>query len=274
MRSPTVLVAIGHGLYEPWLSILHQGQEKTWLIQKPPAGISTIHYHGTPVGKIGWKLDRLHEWIRWKNRWFAAVLRLIDRVRGIPILLFIPRISPSTRLKTSLLALHIHFPDTYQNVRWKDLAILNYFVQEREEDFILMTTSSSYIHYKHLVKKVSGLSNQDFYGGVVPYQGANFAAGNNRIISRSAAEKLVSHRIYFDPGYIEDVAMGRGFSKLGIELVPLPSYNFTDIEGVESLATEDFLNNYHFRMKSGSFKKRQDVSIMHSLHDRIQNEFQ
>lgn len=274
MKNPTILVAIGHGLYEPWLSILHEGQEKTWLLQKPPEGVSTIHYHGTPVGKIGWKLDRLHEWLRWKNRWFATLLRLIDRIRAIPFLFFIPRISVSTILKTSLPALHIHFPDTYQNVRWKDLAILNYFVQERQEDFILFTTTSSYIHYKHLIDRVSDLSNQDFYGGVVPYQGANFAAGNNRLISRTAAKKLVRNKIYFDPGYIEDVAMGRCFSQLGVELVPLPSYNFTDTTGVETLTHEDFLNNYHFRMRSGSFKKRQDVSIMHSLHNRIQNEFQ
>jgi len=274
MKNPTVLVAIGHGLYEPWLSILHQGQEKTWLTQKPPTGISTIHFHGTPVGKIGWKLDRLHEWIRWKNRWFAAFLRLIDRVRGIPILLFIPRVSPSTKLRTDLLALHIHFPDTYQNVRWKDVAILNYFVKEREEDFILFTTTSSYIHYKHLLTTISELRNQDFYGGVVPYEGANFAAGNNRLISRGAAEKFLSHKIFFDPGYIEDVAMGKVFSKLGIGLVPLPSCNFSSIDGVESLTQEVFSSNYHFRMKSGSFKNRQDVFIMRSLHDRIQNEFQ
>jgi hypothetical protein len=273
MKKATVLVAIGHGLYEPWLNILHQGQEKTWLLQKLPVGVSTIHYHGTPVGNIGWKLDRLHEWLRWKNRWFASLLRLMDRIRGIPILYFIPRVSPSVELKTNSLALHVHFPDTYQNVRWKDLAILNYFVNEREEDFILFTTTSSYIHYKHLITRVSELNNQDFYGGVVPYQGANFAAGNNRLISRSAAEKLLRHKIFFDPGYIEDVAMGRVFLKIGINLTPLPSCSLTDTHGVKSLTKEDFLKNYHFRVKSGSFKNRQDVLIMHALHDRIHNEF-
>jgi len=269
-----VLVAIGHGLYEPWLSILYQGQEKTWLINEPPLGVSTIHYHGTPVGKIGWKLDRLHEWLRWKNRWFATFLRLVDRIRGIPFLLFIPRISISKELKTNLLALHIHFPDTYQNVRWKDLAILNYFVNERDEDFILFTTTSSYIHYDHLFKTVSSLDALNFYGGVIPYQGANFAAGNNRLISRSAAEILISHKTYFDPGYIEDVAMGKAFERLKIKLVPLPSWNFTDIQDVHTLSKETFLKNYHFRMKSGSFRNRLDVPIMLALHNKIVNEFQ
>ena len=102
----------------------------------------------------------------------------------------------------------------------------------------------------------------------------HFQQGAFRLYSRDVIEYIVRNRKSYNHSAPEDVAMGRGFSKLGIELVPLPSYNFTDIEGVESLTTEDFLNNYHFRMKSGSFKKRQDVSIMHSLHDRIQNEFQ
>jgi hypothetical protein len=170
-------------------------------------------------------------------------------------------------------ALHIHFPDTYQNVRWKDLAILNYFINERKEDFILFTTTSSYIHYDHLLTSVSRLNAQNFYGGVVPYQGANFAAGNNRLISRSAAEKLLKHRSWFDPGYIEDVAMGKAFERLEIKLVPLPSWNFTDIQGVRGLTKQNFLDHYHFRMKSGSFKNRLDVSIMLCLHDKIMNEF-
>lgn len=274
MKNPTVLVAIGHGLYKPWLSILHEGQEKTWLLTKPPTGVSTLHYHGTPVGRIGWKLDRFHEWLRWKNRWCAMFLRLVDRMRGIPLLLYIPRVTTSEKLLTNHLALHVHFADTYQNVRWKDLAILNYFVNKRTEDFILFTTTSSYIHYDHLLARVSNLDDKNFYGGFVPYEDANFAAGNNRLISRSAAKMLLNQRGYFDPGYIEDVAMGKAFERLKIKLVPLPSWNFTDIQGVQSLTKEIFLENYHFRMKSGSFGNRLDVSIMLSLHNKITNEFQ
>ena len=175
---------------------------------------------------------------------------------------------------TNLPAFHIHFPDTYQNVRWKDLAILNYFIHERNEDFILFTTTSSYIYFDHLLERVSRLDAQNFYGGVVPYEGANFAAGNNRLISRSAAVKLLNHRSYFDPGYIEDVAMGKAFERLKIKLVSLPSWNINDVQGVETLTKEIFLNNYHFRMKSGSFRNRLDVPIMISLHNKIVNEFE
>jgi len=273
MKSSTVLVAISHGLYEPWLDILNEGQEKTWLSVEPPQGVSTLHYHGSPVGNWGWKLDRIHEWLRWKNRWTATLLRFIDRLRGASLLLYIPKISDSKQLNTRHLALHVHFPDTYQNVRWKVLALLNYFINVRDEDFILLTTTSSYIHYGHLLEKLSNLDNYDFYGGVVAYSGANFAAGNNRLISRSAVEKLLKHRILLDPGYIEDLALGEAFSKLGIKLVPLPSYNFSNILGVQALTKGDFLSHYHFRMKSGSFKNRSDVAIMHALHNRIQNEF-
>jgi hypothetical protein len=273
MKNPTVLVAIGHGLYEPWLSILHQGQEKTWLLNEPPTGISTIHYHGTPVGKIGWKIDRLHEWLRWKNRWSSTFLKWIDRIKGLPMLFFVPSVSVSKELRTSILALHVHFPDTYQNVRWKDLAVLEYFIKERDEDFILFTTTSSYIQFDHLLNAVSSINTEFFYGGVVPYQGANFAAGNNRLISRRAVERLMSHKSYFDPGYIEDVAMGKAFERLKIKLVPLPSLNINDVQAANTLSKENFLKNYHFRMKTGSLENRLDVPIMLALHKRITTDF-
>jgi hypothetical protein len=34
MKGSTILYALSHGLYEPWLSILKEGQEKTWLIEE------------------------------------------------------------------------------------------------------------------------------------------------------------------------------------------------------------------------------------------------
>lgn len=43
-----VLCAISHGLYEPWLQILREGQQKTWLDQEFPDGFNLIHFHGTP----------------------------------------------------------------------------------------------------------------------------------------------------------------------------------------------------------------------------------
>lgn len=273
MKNPNVLIAIGHGLYKPWLNILHDGQEKTWLLDAETPGVSIIHFHGSPVGTLGWKFDRIHEWIRWHNRWFSLFLRWMDRFRSIPFLLYIPKISKSKLLHARHPSLHIHFPDTYQNVRWKDLAVLNYFVKERTEDFIFFTTTSSYVVSKHLLKVIKEIKTDDFYGGVIPYSGATFAAGNNRILSRSVAVKVLENKILFDPGYIEDVAMGRALSKLKIELIALPSINLNTIEDVKSLNASDYDQNYHFRVKSGTFKKRGDVSIMNALHQRFVNEF-
>jgi hypothetical protein len=31
MNKPKILIAVGHGLYEPWIDILHEEQRKTWL---------------------------------------------------------------------------------------------------------------------------------------------------------------------------------------------------------------------------------------------------
>ena len=271
MKSPTVLVAIGHGLYEPWLNILYEGQEKTWLHTVPPVGVSTIHYHGTPVGKIGWKLDRLHEWLRWKNRWFATVLAWLDTVIGFPLIFFIPNVRKSKKLNTSFPALEVRFPDSYQFLRWKSLATLKYFVENTSCDYIFMTTNNSYINFKNLSRIVADLPVNSFYGGAKAYDGAEFAAGNNRIISRDVAIKFLRNRKNFSLGRIEDAAMGEFAHLLNITYMPLPSLVIESLENLETTSDNELAGHFHIRVKSGTIKSRNDVAIMNRLHARLIN---
>jgi len=64
----SLLCAVGHGLYTPWLDILKNGQEKTWLKDPIPSNLELIHFHGTPVGKTLQAWDKAHEKLRWSNR--------------------------------------------------------------------------------------------------------------------------------------------------------------------------------------------------------------
>ena len=272
MNNPKVLVALFHGLYEPWLSILNQGQAKTWLELERPSEMQVVHFHSTKLGALGWKFDRLHEFLRWKNKWFAYVLQIFDRLVGFPLMLYIPSYSRSEKLVTTDPAVHIHFPDSYQFMRWKDLSVLKYFVTETNADFIFMSTTSSYLLPHKLLEMIQTFPMNKIYAGVNPYDGANFAAGNSRLISRDVAKLILKHRIRFDPGVIEDRAMGEMLTKMKIEFKPLPSLHVTSEDELDGTPNSKLMSYFHIRVKSGVFLKRNDVSLMRAVHRRILGE--
>jgi hypothetical protein len=272
MDNPKVFVALFHGLYEPWLGILHQGQAKTWIQLNRPPEIQVVNFHSTKLGAFGWKFDRLHEYLRWKNKWFAYVLQIFDRLTGFPLMFYLPSYSKSDKLLTNDLAVHIHFPDSYQFMRWKDLAVLKYFITETNADFVFMSTTSSYLLPQKLLEVIQSLPRNRIYAGVNPYEGANFAAGNNRLISRDVAELILKHRHRFDPGIIEDRAMGEMLTRMKIVFKPLPSLHLTSENQLNEISNSELLSHFHVRVKSGPFQKRTDVSLMHAIHRRVLEE--
>jgi len=272
MENPKILVALFHGLYEPWLNILHQGQAKTWIQLSRPSEIQVVNFHSTKLNALGWRFDRLHEYLRWKNRWYAYVLRIFDRLIGFPMIFYTPTYSKSDKLTTNDLAVHVHFPDSYQFMRWKDLSVLKYFLTETSADFIFMSTTSSYLLPQKLLEVVRSLPREGIYAGVNPYEGANFAAGNNRLISRDVAELILKQRYRFDPGIIEDRAMGEMLKRMKIEFHPLPSLHLTSENQLNQISNTELLSHFHVRVKSGLFQKRNDVSLMHAVHRRILEE--
>lgn len=264
-----VFCAVLHGLYEPWISILKNGQIPTWLSTDFPKNFSVVHFHGRPVGFLGNKLDRIHEKIRWGGRIPNGVLRLIDRIFSIPFLIRIPKVSISQALPSSITGIQIEWPDIYATMRWKDLAIIEYFYKQTDYDFLFMTTSSSYIRPFSLIQYCSKLGGGDVYAGSKPYPDAEFISGANRILSRSTAEAVLSSRILWDPAIIEDVALGDLIKKNGIKYQGYDQCNIPSLSFLDSMPDEELLSSYHFRVKSGHGKERQDIQIMKKLSERF-----
>lgn len=269
MTEKKLLISVVHCLREPWLSIFRDGTQATWLNTKMPNDFQLIHFHGLKVSTLWSWWDALHEKIRWKNRWVAAPLRWFDCAIAFPFLSTIPSMKPSKDLKTSDLSFEINCKDTYQFLRWKDIAILNYFVNRTDADYLFMTTNNSYVNFDALNHLVKSLPSDSFYGGVVAYEGAMFAAGNNRFLSRDVAESILRNMRKFPAGDIEDVAMGKIVTKLGFSFRPLNSLILKSLTDVAETSSDELLRNFHFRVKSGTFISRNDVSIMLKLHSRL-----
>lgn len=267
----SILCAISHSYSQPYLSILEQGQEKTWLKEEIPPNIEVIHFHGPPPSKTLQLFDKAHERIRWENKLLHRLQAAVDNTLLFPWKRKVPTYQESQLLKVTHKAIQIDFPDTYLTYRWKLLGLLSYFLTKTDHDFLLTTTTSSYLRMNVLSEKIENFSERDFYYGAAPYPSAGFASGSNRVFSRKTVEKIFSSRSYWPPGTIEDVAVGNLLRKMGVKAELVPIVNISSIADLETLSDNTLNANYHYRLKSGTFKNRNDVDLMIALHSRIRN---
>jgi len=269
MYEKRVLIAVGHALQEPWTTIFRSGSEKTWLTSDIPKEFELVHVHGLPLKTFGSFWDRMHEYLRWKNRWFAAPVAWMDTLIGLPFSSFVPKIRVSSKFHSTFPAYEVCFPDSYQFGRWKVLGVLKYFLEKTKCDYIFMTTNNSYLNFNNLEKLVSVLPLTKFYGGAKAYDGAEFAAGNNCLISRDVAHLIMKSRRNFSIGLIADSAMGKLVKSLDLDFIPLPSLIVESPERLVQISDLELKYHFHFRVKSGSMTSRNDVQIMTSLHRRL-----
>jgi hypothetical protein len=266
--NSNILCVVVHGVYKPWTEITEVGQENTWLQLPQSKRIKIVHAYGIPVKSIGLKFDRFHERLRFAGRWTHLFLNVFDWIISVPFLYYIPKVKPAHLLKNHHEQLQVQFPDIYLTHRWKELALMNYFVNFTEFDYLYMTTSSSYIRTEKLIESIDTFSSLELYAGSIPNVTGRFASGANRVISRAAAKKIVSKRTRWSPRWLGDFGLGRLCESIGIDCQEMSTLNIDSVAGVDSLTDAEILQNHHFRLKSGRLDKRNDVEIMFEVHRR------
>ena len=242
-----ILCAISHGLYSPWIEIAKNGQEKTWLNEPRPENFEVIHYHATPLNQFGFVLDQFHEKLRWSNRFISTALRILDYATTFPFLGLKAKVTQSKLFQLTDPAIHVHFPDTYLTYRWKGLAMFRYVLKHYDFDYLFITTTSSYIRPFELVKTAQNFPRNNLFAGAKAYEGANFAAGSNRFISRDLLEKLVNSKRIYSPIWIEDVSLSKSLLKFGVSLKFVPHMDINSLQQLRHTTDSKLLENYHYR---------------------------
>ena len=265
-KNSTTLCVIMHGVYKPWTDITEIGQENTWLQSPHHQRISIVHAYGIPVRSIGIKFDKIHENIRFSGKWPHLFLNIFDWILLFPFLLFVPRVRPAKLLKSRHDQIQAQFPDIYLTHRWKELAVIKYFLDETKHEFLYMTTSSSYIRLEKLLEAIDDFDTPELYAGSIPNVTGRFASGANRVISRGVAQRIISNRIRWSPRWLGDFGMGRLCESIGIQCHEMKTLKIDSLKSVNLLTAEEILQNHHFRLKSGDLKNRNDIEIMKRLH--------
>jgi len=144
-----IAVAVVHALQEPWIEIFENGSMQTWLKDEVPSDMDIFHFHGSPLRAFGKQYDRIHEKLRWFNRYIAVIPKVLDFLVGVLFIFFIPGVSSSNQIMKLDNVYHIHVVDSYQFLRWKDLAIFKYLLET------LMLTISISLQIIHMCDLLS-----------------------------------------------------------------------------------------------------------------------
>jgi len=262
-----IIVLIKHGLYSPFVELARTAQGETFLKEPHESNLKVIHYYGIPVGSAIQKIDALHERLRWLNRTTNIFLRGLDFVLLAPFMLYIPKVASSKILNLPDEEFQCLVPDTLPTLRWKQLAIYKHILENYDFDFIFDTNVSSYIDFKNLQAQISELSDDYLYAGNIPF--GNFVSGANRIFNRKTLLLLVQKRIHWNPGYLEDLAIGKVMSRFGVPITVTNSHSIPHPENLEELSFEVLQKNFHFRAKCQVDGRRLDAQTMNGLHERF-----
>ena len=268
-NSSKILIIAIHGPYEPWVSILHDGQRKTWM--KSWNGIRIINIQGRRIHDRFLKLDQTIYFLRWSRKRFIAYLSLLAEA-CLKEALFLNRYRPrfnQGNYESSVLNLELQMPDTLMLQGVKNLAAFRKSL-DYEYEFLVTTITSSYLNLHALRKCLDKVDPDGFLGGRIEKSGSmHYQQGSFRVYSRDVVENLVSHSRRYKHWKIEDIAMGNLAASLYSNFTELPNLTLQSVGEVEELTEEELKQTISFRCKSTQDGIRKDVEVMHSLHEKL-----
>jgi hypothetical protein len=265
LPAPTYLVIIGHALYSPWLEILLDGQLKTWVSAQDDR---FLHAHAKSVGRYLHQADQKYWELKWRKRW-GRLIFILERIFLPPLNKKIASVS-ILQSQYGFKSLTINMPDLNIMMNRKSLAVFD-FAAASNYDFVVITTSSSYLNLKNLDIALSKLPRKNVVAGRILEQDAiKFPSGSFRIFTPDVLRRTIEFRDLYKYWVPEDLALGQLLQNLDPLFVELPSVDVPTIDALHNMDTEKIRKNIHFRLKNEIDGVRTDVETMEALHQIIE----
>jgi hypothetical protein len=265
MPKRRVIVLGSHAFYEPWKSILLDGQLKTWA--ENPEFI-TYHYFGIPKFGIFRKIDKVVWRLQWHSN-FGKIFLLFIRVFQNFSRKTIPAVVNKWNFFLEKEILEVQLADYDVNMGRKTQAIIEY-INKFEFDFLVMTSSSSYLNLKKIEAEINSLPKSNVVAGrIIETQNMKFPSGTFRIFSKDVIKILSKNIQELKRWQPEDLAIGKLLANENLIYINLSSLNIDSIQSLDNLSLDELVETCHFRLTSGTLNKRRDVEIMLALHNRF-----
>ena len=263
-----LLIVTFHSLNQPWRDIAENGQLKTWLKGPLPNNVTHLAGYAKPLPTWLAKWDKKW-WDLREGRITGLFVVGIDRIISKVFFRKLPKVSREKFLGSNYEAIKVHQLDFMWWQLRKLLAIYKELVN-RDFDYVYFANTSSYVRVKALKAFCDKLSKVDIYAGsVTTTGGTEFISGSSMLLSRELLKKMVINMEMFDLWRYNDVEFGRVAALNAMKPMHLSSTVVTSEEDLSSISDENYIANWHFRVKSGTFIERKDISIMFGIHARL-----
>jgi hypothetical protein len=264
--KPSYVIILGHALYEPWQSILFKGQLKTWA---PVSNQEILHSYGVTVNKLIHKLDQKYWELKW-HKHFGKLVLLLD----VFFFQLLNRRATSIReIKSSygFNAIEVEMLDLNIQMNRKSLAVMKY-ASQLKTDFVVFTTSSSYLSIKNLEAVLSTLPRERLVAGrLIEHGSEKFPSGSFRIFTPDLLLAALADLTAYKSWLPEDLAFGKLLTKHSPNYFSVSSIDLETTEEVNELTEGEIAQVVHYRVKSGTLTMRNDVALMLALHYKILN---
>lgn len=270
-----LVVGIMHVTRDPWLSIVRKGQLPSW--EKFNKNDLKVIYFFSVSNKLFSFIDRFIEAMRWrKGRYasYAISYFLMFFLRPWINYLPKPKIASSRESKIDATSLRVNIPELTATMRWKKISFLQYFLYNTNAKFVIISTSSSILNINKIYEYIESINGENtciYAGSLQQSHDCLFTSGSFTLLSRKAVEILLENRKRMPVHVMDDIAFGSVFKQMGINPVSLDSVNIDSPKKLRNFNDDNLSKYFHFRLKSGDWRGRNDVEIMNELIDRIKN---
>jgi hypothetical protein len=223
-------------------------------------------------------LDQEIEKLRWRRGSHIANIRnFINRIVGMPFRQVIPKVREVSYIGSpeGTIGLEVKVIDLYATARWRQLALLKYFLEKTECKYLFIITSATYIAPETLLKITEDFGDSYLYAGPIHGErpGRVFVSGAQLVVNRKFATLALQERKKIPTHLLNDLGLGEFAYLEGIEPRSLPTVNLSAESEIEHSDEDNLKNNYHFRLKATDSLtgERCDVKLFRALHRKLKS---
>jgi hypothetical protein len=267
MATEHMFIAVIHANEEPWESIVSHGQIPFW--NKLGIYKSSLAYFVGLSSEFSIRLNSSVECLRWKRGRFGSYfISYLLKFLFLPFQSKLPRYEDEDSIGSFPL-IKVYIPETTFSMRWKRVAILDYFITQTNSEFLIMINSSSLINPKYLAEEIRKTAPDST--NLLPYAGGGpilnsydgpFISGAFIVLNRITATLLLNNLAKIPVHVMDDVAFGVALTRLGIKFNELKSITVDSLFKLNINSNSVLRQFSHYRCKSYSNGSRNDIEMM------------
>lgn len=254
LNSMRISVSILHVDRAQWKKFVDEIQIPSWVNQS--LHNFEFNYYTSLDSRLWQIINKCIEWMRWKgNRYTAYGISYFLMFALRPLRNRVPRYFKVKVDDFGFNHFVVKFPELTSTMRWKRMAIIDNFLRNTDNDFLIMLTSTSILNLSKVnIVLASSLNLKEnekvgaFAGGPIgDCADGKFISGSFVVLNRDSANLVLRDLSKHPVHSMDDISLSVGLRRSGVALTELSSLNLESIDKLNLITNESFQTYLHFR---------------------------